>query len=410
MTAGELRLKADELNPSQHAIISVARDNPLTVWAGAIRSGKGVGTARWLIRQAMRASAIHGRHLNHIVAGTTVASFLSNNEDYIRDIAEAAGLEFTYTTKRGRQRIILSYDDVEFAQLHVLGGGTARSHFSLRGLTAHSAWIDEATLVHEDFTRTVIQRCSFDDSRVVLTTNAGVPTHYIKRDYMDTGAAALLETDFMENRHYSDTRREEMLKLNPHTSDYARSIRNQWTADEGAIIPILPEHLDHASYPASHLLTGDVVMDPGTAGITAALLFVPTKYGHLVADEYYYDGQRQPRLDDRTHIVNIARKWRIRRLLIDPAAAGMKQAASALGFMPINANNRFEAGVQSANNALYAGMVKIRPNCRNLIAESGGYVWNPAQRAPVPTAPDHLMDCLRYGIIDLYPTHWSMII
>ena len=200
-----------------------------------------------------------------------------------------------------------------------------------------------------------------------------------------------------------------MLALNPHTADYARAIGNRWQADEGAIIPLLPSHMDDKTRDPSSMKAGDVYMDPGTAGTTAALLFVRTDYGHLVADEYYHDGQRVGRLTDEEHLTRIRKKWNVRRLTIDPAAASMKTQAARMGMNPQNANNRFEAGVQSANNALHAGTVRVYPKCVNLISEAGAYVWNESEKAPVPTAPDHLMDCLRYGIIDKHPTGYSLL-
>ena len=408
MTSDAPLVRLDALNPSQNRILSLAKDSSLIVWSGAVRSGKGVGTAVWLASLALARFAETARPANFICAGATVGSFLANNEEYIHDICAQAGVESRFATQP-THRIVLALNGARIASLRVYGGGNARSHFSLRGLTAHSAWIDEATLCHENFVRTAIQRCSFADSRVVLTTNAGTPTHYIKRDYIDTRSAILLETDFHENIHYSAERRSEMLALNPHTADYARAIQNRWAADEGAIIPILPEHCDDATYEPSSLKGGEVYLDPGTAGTTAALLLVPTAYGWLVADEYYHDGARVGRLTDEEHLRRISARWAVRRLTIDPAAASMRAQATRMGMFNAMAKNEFEAGVQSANNALHAGRVRIRSSCRNLLSESGGYIWNAGGTAPIVGAPDHLMDCLRYACHDKYPTSFSAV-
>ena len=388
------------LNPSQREILRLIESDSLIAWIGAVRSGKGVGTAHALLQLSVRKAREEGRALTYILAGSTSGSFLANNLEYLIDISEQAGLSAQYTTGDGQPRVEVKLADTLIAAMRVYGGGNARSHFALRGLTAHSAWIDEATLVHPDFIRTAIQRCSYSDSRVILTSNTGTPTHALKVDYIDSGAATLLETDFHENVHYPEERRAELLGLNPNTADYARAIQNQWAAEEGVIIPIMPEHYDSDTAPET---IGTVVIDQGTAGTTAALLFQRTDYGWLVADEYYHVAARQGGLTDREHLIRIFSKWQGMKVIIDPAAAQMRADAHRLGLNPLGANNQFERGVQVTNNALYAGKLRVNPKCRNLLTEAGGYVWNPSESAPVPTAPDHLMDCLRYGALDKFP-------
>lgn len=401
----------DALNPSQREILRLWDDSAIILWVGSVRSGKGVGSSVTVVHDALARFRKTLRPSTYILAGATSGSFMANNAEYLYDASSHFGLDARYTTSEAQPRIELALAGRLVASLRIYGAGNARSHFSLRGLTAQSAWIDEATLCHPDFIRTAFQRCSFADSRLLMTTNAAAPTNHIKRDWIDSSPAglAVLETDFHENVHYADERRDILLSTNPHTADYARAIRNQWAGDEGQIIPILPEHYDDTTLVQNR--KGDVFLDDGTAGTTAAILFVRTPYGHLAADEYYHDGQRRGRLTTEQHLIEITRRWEIDRLFIDRAAAGMKAQASRMGYFPRNSKSEFEPGVQSANNALYSGKIKVKSKaCPNLISEAGGYVWSPSERAPIPTAPDHLMDCLRYAARELYPASYSMLL
>ena len=398
------------LTDGQKAILTAVRDNSLIVWIGSIRSGKGVGAANALVQIALTRALALGRSSNFIAAGNTSSSFIRNNLDYLIDICEQAGLYARY--KGGDERLLsIQTPDKsnELARVHIFGAGNVSSYRSLRGLTAHSAWIDEATLCHPDFVLTAIERCSFGDSRVILTSNADRPGHWLKTDYIDTKPPGmiLLQSDFDENPHYSDERRDFMRSLNPNSAASKRSVGNLWVGDEGQIIPLGADHIDEQEYP----LAGTAVLDAGTASITAALLFAPTQYGHCVVDEYYWQSDQQGRLTDKAHLTNLRTKkrWAIHNLVIDPAAASMKVQAREMGLPGINARNPFAEGVQAANNALAAGKVKINKRCVNLLSESQGYLWNQNETGPISGAVDHAMDCLRYGVLRLHPVRKSLV-
>ena len=200
----ELELR--ELTQGQAEALRVAHDPEynLLIWTGAIRSGKGVGTANAIIDLAIR-NALQGiGNGEYILGGATSSSFMRNNEPYLIDIASQAGLRLV-----PRSRPTPHYDLSGMAKFHIFGGGNKRSYHALRGMTAHSAWIDETTLCDELFVTTVLERCSFDDSQVVLTHNADSPTHWLKADWIDADleGSYILDSDFDENIYYSDERR-----------------------------------------------------------------------------------------------------------------------------------------------------------------------------------------------------------
>ena len=337
----------------------------------------------------------------YILGGATAGSFDRNNGGYLSECASFYGARLQYRGGDKRGYALYQGKD-QIAWFHLFGGNNQRSYFPVRGATAVHAWVDEATLCHESFITTVIERCTYDASTVVLTTNADTPLHYIKTAFIDepSDKTYIMQSDFYENKYYSDIRRRDLLGLNPNSANYKRAILNEWTAAEGQIIPIVKEHIVEMDTP----LAGDVYLDPGTASYTAALLFVPLADGRwLVADEYYWAGDKMGRLTDQQHINNIRNKWQVRNMVLDPAGSSMRASAFSEGFSPRYADNSFDKGVQITNNALYAGRLLIHKRCVNLQNEAGGYIWNPGSTAPIPQAKDHLMDCLRYGATKTFP-------
>ena len=393
-------VKLDELLPGQREILPVVRNPEIDTiaWIGSIRSGKGVGCANAIIDLIIRNRVEKGyEKLNYIFGAQTGGSFQRNNEAYLFDICDQAGLSAKFVGGT-RPR----YEIGGIATAYLFGGDTQRSYLPVRGITAHSAWIDEATLCNQMFVQTVAERCSFDDSKVILSSNADRPTHWLKTDYIDAEIEGfyLIESDFNENRHYSEIRRNRLKRLNPDTANYQRAIMNVWAGEEGLIIPIRPEHIieDKLS------LTGYIVVDPGTAGVTAATLWTQTDYGWAIVDEYYHTGSKQGRISDKTHIERMRSKgWTILGATVDPAGQSMKAAISEMGWYADNAKNSFDTGIQTVNNALYSGNLKIHKRCENLFKEASGYIWRETSETPDPKSADHLMDTVRYGAMKYCP-------
>ena len=97
-------------------------------------------------------------------------------------------------------------------------------------------------------------------------------------------------------------------------------------------------------------------------------------------------------------------------LVIDPAAASMRAQAAEMGLAPRYARNELDAGIQVVNNVLHQGKVKIARQCRNLLDELYGLVWNTAESKPAVGLPDHAADALRYGCYNLYPTERAFLL
>ena len=399
------------LLPTQRRLLRAVRGGQykLLIWIGAIRSGKGVGTAVAMIDAAVRAcrDGVDFVNNNYIVAGATQSSFVRNNEAYLQAAAERWGLgwQMKGSDKRGAHFEL----GPGVARFYLFGGDNARSFQMLRGLTARAAWLDEVTLLDELFAQTAMERCSFDESFTILTSNAGNPVHWVKTNYLDAGLPKTLSlaSDFAENQYFSAEQRDWISQVNPFTANYRRAIGNEWTPDEGLVYP-LPDHAIIRGHP-NVPLRGTVVVDPGVGSTTAALLFARHTAGYVViADEYYHLGDRYGRLTDDEHLDRIlARGWQIERLIIDPAAAPFRQVCLRRGLTPQYAINDKERGIQVTLNTLYSGKLRIHEGCVNLQMEASALRWNPRETG-TEVGPDHLCDTMRYGALDFFPTEYAM--
>ena len=395
------------LLPTQRKLLQAVQsgDYRLFIWVGSIRSGKGVGAAYSLVSQAVdaRMRGVAFDDNTYIVAGHTQGSFINNNGAYLYQAARRYGLDCVFKKSSGGHTGHYELGP-GWARFMLYGGGDQASYQSLRGLTARAAWIDEITLVDEMFFTTARERLSFDESFTICTSNSGTPAHWLFADYLDgeVDGVLSLETDFDENIYYSDKQREWLKGLNPNTANYRRAILNEWVPDEGLIIPI-----DEKSIVRGHVdvvLRGTVSIDPGVASVTAALIVVPYRGKLLVAQNYYHRGDREGRLTDEQHLNAILGRWRADRLIIDPSGAPMRALAMQKGYYAAEGKNDKELGWQVVNNALYAGELFVHESCKELLMEAAAYRFNPRETMPEVGA-DHLMDCLRYAAVDLFPAY-----
>ena len=324
-----MSLSREALNPSQAELLDALLQEPRPrriVWTGAIRSGKGVGTAYALIRMAIRRWRQGLGNGHYLLAGTTSGTFERNNEDYLVNAAEARGLSLVRVAgKQPGYKLFAGKAPV--ARFYTVGGDNRRSYQKVRGMTLDAAWIDEATLCDPSFITTVEQRLTFPGSCIILTHNADKPAHWLKTEWVDKADAntKLLWTDYEENRYLDEDVRAYFRSGNPNQASYQRGIGNLWAAAEGLVFDIPEAAL--IDYMCGR--QGEAFIDPGVGSICAGLLAVPQGKGVVaVAAEYYHDAEQAGRLTDEEHLSRIIRKWNVTRLTIDPESANMRAVAS----------------------------------------------------------------------------------
>ena len=392
-------LNHKKLTAGQRKLLTAiaARRHRRVIWIGAIRQGKTVGLVLGAIASLYWAAAAGRGNGVAILAGHTLGSLQRNCDEYIMELAESWGLP----AKRVGG-VLPHYLIGDIGRIYLFGASNQYSYRPLRGITAHHAFIDEATICDRGFIEICEDRLSFADSMLVLVSNADSPQHWLKTDWIDNPAPGTLsiESDIYDNPYYSEARRDFLLERDNNTAHYRRMIRNEWSAEDGLVMPIQAQHLTAALPPTK---VGHVYMDPGTAGITAALLFVHLGRNRwVVADEYYWQADKQGRLSDEQHLNNLRLKgWTIQRICIDTEDASMVLAARRLGLHPVGPRKAIHEGINVVNDALAMGLIKIHEGCKSLLNELATYRWDAARRTPA-RSPDHAADCLRYGCMEKF--------
>ncbi|WP_018682191.1 PBSX family phage terminase large subunit [Actinokineospora enzanensis] len=378
----------------------------LNVWEGSIRSGKTIASiARWLlyVRTAPPGPLA--------MIGRTRDSAYRNVIDVIADLAPDA---ITYTPGAPRCRIL-------GRTVHVLGAHDAKAEKTIRGLTLAGAYVDEITVLKEDFFVQLLGRSSVRGAKLFGTTNPDSPAHWLRKKYLlRAGELNLYTVHFalFDNpglsQEYKDSIASEFTGLY-----YKRFVLGLWVAAEGAIYDMLDENRHHhAAPPRNRWQRAWISIDYGTSNPTHAVLLV------LAADdtgrdrlwcvaEWQHNGREAGQLTDAQISARLA-TWATAELadtglvpttVLDPSAASLRVQLRADGWPGLrSADNRVDDGIKATASLLGGERLLVdTTRCPILWDELCGYVWAEEALLRGDEEPakvdDHGPDALRYGVM-----------
>ena len=283
-------------------------------------------------------------------------------------------------------------------------GGSARANWdTLFGENLIGCWIDEVHKLQRQAVDLCLSRSRVGHRQLnIMTSNATAPNHWFKTDFVDNPKYPRF-TDIVDNNPgIADNvkrRYHEMFSGVFHR----RYVMHEYIAGEGLIYPT------HTTTEPHEYQRYTIAIDPGYSNTFAALLIgrcIKCAAWHC-ADEYYYQqGKRGPRTPEQ-HFDAIERKFAdyspVTQVVVDSADSGFYNILRYKGWQPRYANKDVLRGIQATDYALSHGKVLIDANCRELLGELSGYVWDDkaserGEDKPVKSN-DHLADCLRYFIM-----------
>ncbi|MEU4444884.1 PBSX family phage terminase large subunit [Actinosynnema sp. NPDC050801] len=383
----------------------------VSIWSGAIRSGKTIASLlRWLIYVA---SAPRGGQL--VVVGRTRDSVARNVFAPLQDPSLFGPLaaQVHYTAGAPTARIL-------DRTVYVLGASDAKAEKVLRGMTVAGAYVDELTVVAEDFFTQLLGRMSVPGAQCFATTNPDSPAHWLKRRYLDRlgelpdwrSFSFVLDDNPALEQSYKDSIRREYTGL-----WFRRFVLGEWVAAEGAVFDMWS--------PDEHVLPWDqlpdmarllaVGIDYGTTNATAALLLGEGVDHRLyLVDEWRHDpAHAQVRLTDSQLSAGL-RDWlgtghlpsptglRPQWVVADPSAASFRVQLHNDGVTTQAADNDVAYGIRVVSSLLAERRLFVADRCRGFIGEAPGYSWNDSATAKGTDAPvkvaDHSLDAARYAI------------
>lgn len=404
---------------------STARVN---IWEGSVRSGKTIASlVRWLLYVATNkvrgelvvVSRTRDSAARNVFAPLMDPSLFGSISRYVEYTSGAA-----YGTILGRR-------------VWVLGSSDIRSENVLRGLTCSGAYVDEITLLKEDFFTQLLNRL-WEGAQLFGTTNPDSPGHWFRKflDRCEAGHPQILPDwrvwKFLldDNPMLSEERKAAIRRENTGLY-YRRNVLGEWVAAEGSIFDTFDPKPGGAHViawenlpPVTDLIA--VGIDYGVTNPTAAVLVGITEeydeYGNLaprlvVVDEYFFDSKIEQRKLAPSELAQELKAWLAEphlpanfpkliptHLILDPSATGLRVEMAQQGIRgTTNADNEVLYGIRTLSSLVAANRVIITDRCPNLIRELPGYSWDPKATLAGEDKPmkvnDHATDAFRYAVV-----------
>lgn len=369
----------------------------INLWHGAVRSGKTIGSlVRFLM--AIAAAPTTGEI---VLIGRTRDTIYRNIIAPMMDTKIFGMYVGHIQYNRGAPTATILGRTV-----HVIGASDARAENVIRGLTVSVAYVDEVSLVAEEFFNQLMARMSVEGAWLGCTTNPGGPKHWLKVNWIDRAAERghkIFHFTLEDNRAYLPAGLIEAYKQQ-YTGLWAkRMIEGLWSIAEGAIYDMFNPELHVVSdLPRIDRLIAcgiDYGVTNATRGILIGLgvdrnLYATAEWAPSPGTEAERSASLTQFYADHGHP---------EYTFIDPAAAGFRQQCVRDGFDNIyKASNKVLDGIGVVSSLMSAGRYFIHESCTELITEKPGYVWDPKLVEKGEDAPikidDHALDAERYGL------------
>lgn len=374
-----------QFTEKQNQLVRLMKDGKLkriNILQGSVRSGKTwISLVVWSAWVASRP-----RDYLYMMVGKSLQTLKRNCLLPLQELIGEKNFTFSLSLKEATlfgRRIMLE------------GANDARSENKIRGITLGGAYCDELTLFPKDFFVMLLSRLSVEGAKLFATTNPDVPTHWLKKEYLENANLTddLLSVFFSIDdnttlpQEYVDSLKKEYTGV-----FYDRFILGLWVVASGAIYRIFSDNVSSykAALPLPHLDVINIGLDWGGNGSAHAL--VATGITHDMKYVYALRSERIPaegmspevlfkRVYDFCSDI-ISRHGKITALYADSAEqtliAGLREALRPLKVVVKNSLKREINDRIFATTILMAGgrFFLLDECCETLIDAFRGAVWD----------------------------------
>ena len=355
----------------------------LTVLQGSVRSGKTwISLILWAFWVASRP-----KEYLYMMCAKSLQTLKRNCLFPLQELIGEKHFTFSLSTKEG----------VLFGRKIMLeGANDARSEGKIRGITLGGAYCDELTLFPKDFFTMLLSRLSAPGAKLFATTNPDVPTHWLKKEYLD-------------NENLVDDLLSVFFSIDDNTTlpeDYVASLKKEytgvffdrfilgkWVVAQGAIYKIFsdsPSAYNITAAQLPHLDQINVGLDFGGNESAHALVAcgITQDYRRLFAlksEHIPAAGMTPQELYKRVYdfCAGIKQRYGIVPILYGDSAeqtliAGLRQALKPLGIIVKNALKReINDRIRATTMLMAGGRFKlISEECSSLIDAFQGAVYD----------------------------------
>ncbi len=336
----------------------------------------------------------------------------------------------------GKELIRVNYGQGEATlagrQVYLFGGNDVRAEYNIRGGTWAGAYVDEATLLSEDFFFMLLSRVSVPGARIFCTTNPDSPYHWFHQKVLMREGEMNTEEEPLTLKRWR-FKLEDNLSLDPAYVArlkrqyvglwYKRFIDGEWTLAEGAIYGgFVDESNDVEPWEVPLITKYYLGVDYATSAYTAyVLLGVGLDDCLYVLDEWGYSGNetQAPKTDMQlaADLMQFVGPKYVSRMFVDPAATSLIATFNHYVDIPVRKGFQRDVryGIRCVSALLGAKKLKfVKGKCPKLLGELSGYVWDTNAALRGEDKPrklnDHWLDALRYAVVGLRGTWRKWIV
>ena len=359
----------------------------INILDGSVRSGKTVITfilwGLWVATMPIDKT--------YLMTARTLTTLKRNCLEPMVQFFGAENFQYSISSKQGR----LFGRNIQFE-----GANDAQAEAKIRGLTLQGAYVDEITLVPEDYFTMLLSRLSEKDAKLFGSTNPDSPSHWLKKKYLDRAdeLSIYYDTYVIDDNTFLDPEYIKSIKNEYVGVFYDRFILGKWVIAEGLVYEFGEENItDEIPVTGEYYVSCDYgTMNPFSCG-----LWCVNGDKAVRIKEYYYNGREtNAQRTDEEYVDDVERLiegYNVRKIIVDPSAASFIAALKKRNHNVLRANNDVMDGIRTVARFLKKGNIKIHRSCKDAINEFGLYSWNDKSvEDAVIKENDHAMDDIRY--------------
>lgn len=396
--------KLKPLSPKARA--SIKADGWMTIWEGAIRSGKTVASLiAWLVYLQDTDERIF------FMSGKTYGSLIRNVIDGEFGLLSLGAPYIEITKDRTGSSVLLLGDK----KIYLFGASDDGAYMRLKGLTAGGWYADEIATHPESFIVEALSRTAVSsDRRIFWTLNPTFPSHYIYQKFMDRweGSEGYRRYHFTLDDNLAMTEERKAQLAAQYTGRYKSIyILGLRTAAMGAIYDNFDRKIIEYKDPPENLngCPKYIACDYGTVNPCVFLECTISETGVVyVMREYRWDSRvRMAQKTDSAYVQDMIKFAGHADecdavIVVDPSAVSFITALQVEGFFVKPANNDVLNGIMKVSSLIGQGRLRIHESCTGLLGEMEGYSWdeksvNSGVEKPLKIR-DHGPDALRYYV------------
>lgn len=298
-------------------------------------------------------------------------------------------------------------------EIRTIGAHDESSVGAIQGNNISIAYVDEMSLLPQNFLNMLLSRLRKPHSILFGTTNPDSPHHPVKQliDLSDGKEYYSLHFEMKDNPNLTESYTHFIEKTYSGLW-YKRFVQGLWVQAEGAIYQCWDRKnhvISRISAPEYYICGVDV----GSSNPFAAVLIGINRNMTpriIVHKEYFWDpkvtGRSKTHAEFADDLDRFLSGYPIRCVYIDPSAEAFEIEVRKRKRTVKHASNDVFNGVSSVGSCLSNGNLMIHDSCTNLIREIEGYVWDPKRAIKGEDVPlkvnDHLVDALRYAVYSAF--------